>query len=180
MRNAFQTIEAVFIALNKLRAQFKSSFPVIGVTGFYPLIYPSCVCRSKSWTGTLAEHDRIYRWPKCLFEVRLQNVMKKLLFVLSSLILICGCQTPANFGGTEEKVYRKKNLEILLPGKNQQEVIELMGPPQSYSEDPSGRIITLEYRKEVLDQATGLTFYLTRIWVTFERGICVEVQVELQ
>ncbi len=38
-RNAFQTIEAVFIALNKLRAQFKSSFPVIGVTGFYPLIY---------------------------------------------------------------------------------------------------------------------------------------------
>jgi len=108
-------------------------------------------------------------------------VMKKLTLMVSFLVLSCfgGCQTPTNFGKQDETVYGNNNLEILLPGKNQLEVIRILGQPDGSSEDLSGRLVTWEFRREVLDQATGLIFYLSRIWVTFEKGICVEVQVEL-
>ncbi len=76
-------------------------------------------------------------------------------------------------------MYGKRNLEILLPGKNYQEVVEMLGQPNGAGGDASGLLVTWEYRREVLDQATGLTFYLSRILLTFEKGICVDVQVEL-
>ena len=107
--------------------------------------------------------------------------MNKLLLFLLSLtsVFYCGCQTPGDLGKKQETVYPKRNLEILLPGKNQIEVIELLGQPNAIGEDSSRRLVTWEYRREVLDQATGLIFYLSRIWLTFEKGVCVEVQVEL-
>ena len=109
------------------------------------------------------------------------NVMKKLLLFVLSLTsaFYCGCQTPTDLGKKQQTVYPKRNLEILLSGKNQIEVIEILGHPDAVAEDSSGRIVTWEYRREVLDQATGLIFYLSRIWLTFEKGVCVEVQVEL-
>lgn len=108
------------------------------------------------------------------------RVMNKLSLIVSFLVgvFLCGCQTPT-YLKKEEKVYPKSNLEILLPGKNQLEVIRILGQPDGSSEDLSGRLVTWEFRREVLDQATGLTFYLSRIWLTFEKGVCVEVQVEL-
>ena len=108
--------------------------------------------------------------------------MKKLLpiFIFLTCLLVCGCQTQmAQLGQKEEVVLPKKNLEILLPGKNQIEIIEILGHPDRVAEDPSGRVVTWEYRREVLDQATGLTFYLSHIWLTFKKGVCVDVQVEL-
>ena len=107
--------------------------------------------------------------------------MKKLLLFVLSLAsaFYCGCQTPNDLGKKQQTVYPKKNLEILLPGKNQIEVIEIMGHPDAVAEGSFGRIVTWEYRREVLDEATGLIFYLSRIWLTFEKGVCVEVQVEL-
>ena len=105
---------------------------------------------------------------------------KLLLFLLSlSSVIYCGCQTPGDLAKKQETVYPKRNLEILLPGKNQIEVIEILGHPNAIGEDSSRRLVTWEYRREVLDQATGLIFYLSRIWLTFEKGVCVEVQVEL-
>ena len=107
--------------------------------------------------------------------------MKKLLLSVLSLTsaFYCGCQTSGDLGKKQQTVYPKRNLEILLPGKNQIEVIEILGHPDAVAEDFSGRIVTWEYRRDVLDQATGLIFYLSRIWLTFEKGVCVEVQVEL-
>ncbi len=107
--------------------------------------------------------------------------MNKLVFIVSSFVVVfsSGCQTPTTVGQQDAAVYGKRNLEILLPGKNHQEVEGILGQPDGFSEDVSSRLVTLEYRREVLDQATGLTFYLSRIWLTFEKGICVEVQVEL-
>ncbi len=108
--------------------------------------------------------------------------MKKLLPIFISLacIFVCGCQTQvAQFGQKEQTAFPKRNLEILLPGKNQIEVIEILGHPDRVSEDPSGRVVTWEYRREVLDQAPGLMFYLSHIWLTFKKGVCVDVQVEL-
>ena len=108
--------------------------------------------------------------------------MKKLtpIFIFLAFVFICGCQTQiANFGQEEQIAYPKRNLEILLPGKNQIEVVEILGHPVAVAEDSSGRVVTWEYRQEVLDQATGLTFYLSHIWLTFEKGVCVDVQVEL-
>ena len=107
--------------------------------------------------------------------------MKKLLLFVFSLNLafLSGCQTPAFVQKEEETVYPKRNLEILLPGKNQIEIVKILGYPDGASEDPSNGLITWEYRREVLDQATGLIFYLSRIWLTFEKGLCVDVEVEL-
>ena len=103
------------------------------------------------------------------------------MFVISlATVFACGCQTGTNFGQKEEKVYRKANLEIFLPGKNHLEIVEILGQPHSYSEDAAGRVITWEYSLEVLDQATGLTFYLSRVRLTLEKGVCVDVQVELR
>ena len=105
---------------------------------------------------------------------------KLILIVLSSAVVFSfGCRTPTKFGKQDETVYGKTNLEILLPGKNHQEVVEMLGQPNAFQEDATGRLVTWEYRREGLDQATGLTFYLSRIWLVFEKGICVEVQVEL-
>jgi len=107
--------------------------------------------------------------------------MKKLLLFAFSLNLafLCGCQTPGFVQKQEETVYPKRNLEILLPGKNQIEIVKILGYPDGASEDPSNGLVTWEYRREVLDQATGLVFYLSRIWLTFEKGLCVDVEVEL-
>jgi len=107
--------------------------------------------------------------------------MKKLCLIVPLLAVSLfhfGCKTPA-YLQKEEKVYPKSNLEILLPGKNHLEVIGVLGQPDGSSEDSSGRLVTWEYRRVVLDEETGLTFYLSRIWLTFEKGICVEAQVDL-
>lgn len=106
--------------------------------------------------------------------------MNKISLIISVLIgtFLFGCQTPTHFRKAET-IYPKSNLEILLPGKNHSEVIGLLGQPDGLSEDSSGRMVTWEYRREVLDEETGLIFYLSRIWLTFEKGICVEVLVEL-
>ncbi|MFP6854793.1 MAG: hypothetical protein VB980_03345 [Opitutales bacterium] len=106
--------------------------------------------------------------------------MKKLSLIISVLIgtFLFGCKTPTHFK-KEETIYPKNNLEILLHGKNHLEVTGLLGQPDGFSQDSSGRVVTWEYRREVLDEETGLTFYLSRIWLTFEKGICEEVLVEL-
>ena len=79
----------------------------------------------------------------------------------------------------DAKVLRKGNLEFLLLNRNRLEVEALLGTPQNlFSRD--GILVDWEYRLAVYDEVTQVVFGWSRVILTFESGLCSEIQVELE
>tara|TARA_A100001037_G_scaffold221802_1_gene199664 strand:- start:2595 stop:2990 length:396 start_codon:yes stop_codon:yes gene_type:complete len=79
----------------------------------------------------------------------------------------------------ESKIVRKGNLEFLLMNRNRAEVETLLGPPQNlFSRD--GILVDWEYRLAVYDEVTQVVFGWSRVIITFDSGLCSEIQVELE
>ena len=79
---------------------------------------------------------------------------------------------------TEEKSFRKFNLEYLMVGKNQIEVEELMGFPEGRSLGQEG-VYLWDYRRPVFDDESGKVFEWSLITFHFSQGKCSKVDVSL-
>jgi len=79
---------------------------------------------------------------------------------------------------TEEKSFRKFNLEYLMVGKNQIEVEDLMGFPEGRSLGKDG-VYLWDYRRPVYDDETGKIFEWSLITFHFSQGKCSKVDVSL-
>jgi len=80
---------------------------------------------------------------------------------------------------TNQKVFRKGNLEFLSLGRNRDEVEALLGTPEKLiSKD--GILVDWEYRLAIYDEVTQVVFKWSRVILTFETGLCSNVLVDLQ
>jgi hypothetical protein len=79
---------------------------------------------------------------------------------------------------TEEKSFRKFNLEYLMVGKNQIEVEDIMGFPEGRSLGDDG-VYLWDYRRPVLDDESGKVFEWSLITFHFTQGKCSKVYVSL-
>ena len=76
-------------------------------------------------------------------------------------------------------VYRKSNLEALSIGRNRIEIQELMGEPDGKSLD-GGNGYLWDYRRPVLDEATGEIYGWSLISFKFLKGVCAYVNIRLE
>jgi len=76
-------------------------------------------------------------------------------------------------------VYRKSNLETLSVGRNRIEIQELMGEPEGKSLD-GGNGYLWDYRRPVLDEATGEIYGWSLISFKFLKGVCAYVNIRLE
>ena len=76
-------------------------------------------------------------------------------------------------------VYRKSNLEALSIGRNRIEIQELMGEPEGKSLD-GGNGYLWDYRRPVLDEATGEIYGWSLISFKFLKGLCAYVNIRLE
>ena len=83
--------------------------------------------------------------------------------------------------GKEEykSVFRKSNLEALSIGRNRNEIQILMGEPEGKSLD-GGNGYLWDYRRPVLDEATGEVFGWSLISFKFLKGLCAYVNIRLE
>ena len=110
------------------------------------------------------------------------------------LIFVCGCSSNSfpsrNVTGSsssenssvsvpDSQIFRKGNLEFLVINRNRLEVEALLGTPQNlFPRD--GILVDWEYRLAVYDEVTQVVFGWSRVILTFESGLCSEIQVELE
>ena len=76
-------------------------------------------------------------------------------------------------------VFRKSNLEALSIGRNRAEIQGLMGEPEGKSLD-GGNGYLWDYRRPVLDEATGEIFGWSLICFKFLKGLCAYVNIRLE
>ena len=76
-------------------------------------------------------------------------------------------------------ILRKSNLEALAVGSNRIEIEELMGPPEGRSLD-GGNGYLWDYRRAVLDEATGKVFRWSLVSFKFLKGRCAYVRIRLE
>ncbi len=76
-------------------------------------------------------------------------------------------------------ILRKSNLEALAVGSNRIEIEELMGPPEGRSLD-GGNGYLWDYRRAVLDEATGKLFRWSLVSFKFLKGRCAYVRIRLE
>ena len=76
-------------------------------------------------------------------------------------------------------VYRKSNLEALAIGRNRLEIQNLMGEPEGKSLD-GGNGYLWDYRRPILDEATGEIFGWSLISFKFLKGLCAYVNIRLE
>ena len=76
-------------------------------------------------------------------------------------------------------VFRKSNLEALSIGRNRVEIQGLMGEPEGKSLD-GGNGYLWDYRRPVLDEATGEVFGWSLISFKFLKGLCAYVNIRLE
>jgi len=109
-------------------------------------------------------------------------------------IFVCGCSSNSfpsrNVTGSsssenssvsvpDSQIFRKGNLEFLVINRNRLEVEALLGPPPNlFSRD--GILVDWEYRLAVYDEVTQVVFGWSRVILTFDSGLCSEIQVELE
>ena len=84
----------------------------------------------------------------------------------------------ASIQKTEEKSFRKFNLEYIMVGKNQIEVEDLMGFPEGRSLENDG-VYLWDYRRPVFDDESGKVFEWSLITFHFTQGKCSKVDVSL-
>ena len=116
-------------------------------------------------------------------------------FCLLVCIVLFGCNGNRFFSGNEDRepaslrdgesssksepILRKGNLDFFVLGRNRLEIETLIGVPyEKYSED--GNLVVWRYRRAVFDEATSTTYGWSRLTVTFARGLCSEVSVDLE
>jgi hypothetical protein len=90
-----------------------------------------------------------------------------------------GNQPPAFEKEKFKTVYRKSNLEALSIGRNRLEIQNLMGEPEGKSLD-GGNGYLWDYRRPVLDEATGEIFGWSLISFKFLKGLCAYVNIRLE
>ena len=78
-----------------------------------------------------------------------------------------------------EPVLRKGNLKFFALGRNGLEIESLFGVPEE-KESEGGNLVVWRYRRAVFDEATSTTYGWSRLTVTFARGLCSEVSVDLE
>ena len=76
-------------------------------------------------------------------------------------------------------ILRKSNLEAVSVGSNRIEIEELMGPPEGRSLD-GGNGYLWDYRRAVLDEATGKVFRWSLVSFKFLKGRCAYVRIRLE
>ena len=69
------------------------------------------------------------------------------------------------------QVFRKSNLELLIIGKNRQEVEEILGSPNGKSLNSKNEHIW-DYRRIAINEDTGEIFDWALISLTFSTGKC--------
>jgi hypothetical protein len=97
----------------------------------------------------------------------------------SSFLAESGNQNPAFEKEKFKTVYRKSNLEALSIGRNRLEIQNLMGEPEGKSLD-GGNGYLWDYRRPVLDEATGEIFGWSLISFKFLKGLCAYVNIRLE
>jgi hypothetical protein len=97
----------------------------------------------------------------------------------SSFLEASGNQPPAFEKEKFKTVYRKSNLEALSIGRNRLEIQNLMGEPEGKSLD-GGNGYLWDYRRPVLDEATGEIFGWSLISFKFLKGLCAYVNIRLE
>jgi len=97
----------------------------------------------------------------------------------SSFLEESGNQNPAFDKEKFKTVYRKSNLEALSIGRNRLEIQNLMGEPEGKSLD-GGNGYLWDYRRPVLDEATGEIFGWSLISFKFLKGLCAYVNIRLE
>lgn len=118
--------------------------------------------------------------------------MKKFFFsifplCLSFLLGLNGCKN-ASFKpiagkiditqSTTDPVYKKFNLEYLVVGKNSSEIEKLMGAADGKTLIQDSQYL-LDYRRQVLDEASGQIYDWSLITFRFNQGICSSIDILL-
>lgn len=78
-----------------------------------------------------------------------------------------------------EPVLRKGNLDYFILGRNQLEIETLLGVPLERDSE-NGNLVVWRYRRAVFDEATSITYGWSQLSLSFLRGLCSEVSVDLE
>ena len=116
-------------------------------------------------------------------------------FLLSVCICFFGCNgnqfpsgnegvqaTPLEDGESaspDEPVLRKGNLDFFILGRNQLEIEALLGVPHERDSE-NGNLVIWRYRRAVFDEATSITYGWSQLSLSFLRGLCSKVSVDLE
>lgn len=118
--------------------------------------------------------------------------MKKFFFsifplCLSFLLGLNGCKNASfkptvgkidTIQSTTDPVYKKFNLEYLVVGKNSSEIEKLMGAADGKTLIQDSQYL-LDYRRQVLDEASGQIYDWSLITFRFNQGICSSIDILL-
>ena len=79
----------------------------------------------------------------------------------------------------DEPVLRKGNLNFFILGRNQLEIEALLGVPHERDSE-NGNLVVWRYRRAVFDEATSITYGWSQLSLSFLRGLCSKVSVDLE
>ena len=80
---------------------------------------------------------------------------------------------------SDEPVLRKGNLDFFILGRNQLEIEALLGVPHERDSE-NGNLVIWRYRRAVFDEATSITYGWSQLSLSFLRGLCSKVSVDLE